>query len=184
MSIINNNKFLPLLVVWLFTFTYLLNFFNKMYQCSLVFIFMALITNMIAELYSKKSAMISLLLSSIVSFGLLWNFNYYIYSHIVSGVVFASLAAVLLSIYCSTSIFLNLKSKYSFNNRNFVSLATCAIVDGIVMLGFFINKFPLDRVISILSKEILFKVLYSSVIYVVILFGTYFIKRVYISNKI
>ncbi|XVN42796.1 MAG: VUT family protein [Candidatus Rickettsia vulgarisii] len=145
---------------------------------------MALITNVISELYSKKTAMISLLFSSIVSFGLLWNFDYYIHGNIVSGVVFTSLVAVLLSLYCSTSVFLHLKSKYSFNNRNFVSLATCAIVDAIVMSEFFINKFPLDKVISIFSKKVLFKVLYSSAIYGIIFFGTYFIKKAYISKKI
>lgn len=181
---IANNKFLPLLVVSLCTFTYLLNFFNKIYQCSLVFIFMALITNVISELYSKKTAIISLVFSSIASFALLWNFNYYIHGNIINGVVFASLISVLLSVYCSTSVFLHLKSKYSFNNRNFVSLATCAIVDGIVMLGFFINKFPLDRVISVFLKEVLFKILYSSAIYGIILFGTYFIKKTYLSKKI
>ena len=106
-----------------------------------------------------------------MSFRLLWNFDYYIHGHILSGVVFASLVAVLLSLYCSTSIFLHLKSTYSFNNRNFISLMTCAIIDAIVMSGFFINKFPLDKVISIFSKEVLFK-------------GTYFIKKTYISNKI
>ncbi len=184
MKIANINKFLPPLVALLCTFTYLLNFFNKIFQCSLVFIFMALITNVIAELYSRKISMGSLVFSAVVSFGLLWNFDYYIHGNIVSGIVFASLVAVLLSLYCSTNIFLHLKSTYSFNNRNFISLITCAVIDAIVMSGFFINKFPLDKVISIFSKEILFKVLYSLVIYGIISFGAHFIKKTSISNRV
>lgn len=184
MKIANNNKFLPLLVALLCTFTYLLNFFNKIFQCSLVFVFMALITNVISELYGKKTAMVSLLFSSVVSFGLLWDFDYYIHGNSISGMIFASLIAVLLSLYCSTNIFLHLKSTCSFNNRNFISLITCAIIDAIVMSGFFINKFPVDRVISIFSKEILFKVLYSLAIHGVIFFGMYFIRKACVSNKV
>jgi hypothetical protein len=125
-----NNKFDMPLVTLLCIFTYLLNFFSKIFQCSLVFVFLALTTNIISELYGKKRAMIAVVLCTIVGFGLLWNFDYYSNGRVIKGLVFASFVSVLLSTYCSTSVFLHLKSAsaYSFNTRNFISLIVFALI--------------------------------------------------------
>ncbi|OZG32101.1 hypothetical protein [Rickettsia endosymbiont of Culicoides newsteadi] len=180
-----NNKFYMPLVTLLCIFTYLLNFFNKIAQCSLVFVFLTLTVNIISELYGKKKAMIAVVLSTIVSFGLLWNLDYYINGYAIKGVVFAAFVSVLLSTYCSTSVFLHLKSAsaYSFNTRNFISLIVCAIVDGVVMLGFFINIFSTSRVLSIFYQEVLFKCLYSLAAYICIFAGLYLVHKVH-DNKI
>lgn len=75
-----------------------------------------------------------------VCFGLLWNLDYYINARVINGVIFASFVSVLLSTYCSTNLCLRLKSAYSFNTRNFISLIVCAIVDGVVMAGLVLRK--------------------------------------------
>ncbi|WP_250311163.1 VUT family protein [Rickettsia endosymbiont of Oedothorax gibbosus] len=180
-----NNKFYMPLVTLLCIFTYLLNFFNKISQCSLVFVFLTLTVNIISELYGKKKAMIAVVLSTIVIFGLLWNLDYYINGCVIKGVASATFVSVLLSTYCSTSVFLHLKSAltYSFNNRNFISLIVCAIIDGIVMLGFFINIFPATRVLSIFYQEVLFKCVYSLAAYICIFAGLYLAHKVH-NNKI
>ncbi|WP_375318686.1 VUT family protein [Candidatus Tisiphia endosymbiont of Oplodontha viridula] len=177
-----NNKFYIPLVTLLCIFTYLLNFFNKISQCSLVFVFLALTINIISELYGKKKAMIAVLLSTIIGFGLLWNLDYYINGRVIKGVVFASFVSVLLSTYCSTSVFLQLKPAYSFNSRNFISLIVCAIVDGVVMLGFFINIFSTKIVLSIFYQEVLFKCAYSLTAYICIFAGLSLLHKVY-DNK-
>ena len=117
-----NNMGLALLMVLLGTFTYLLNFFNKISECSLIFIFLALTANIITELYNKKSAIIGLGVSIIASFAVLWNFDYYIDARVIPMVVGGSFLSLLSSIYGSTSILLYLKPTYSFNARNFISL--------------------------------------------------------------
>lgn len=181
---IRNNKLLGLLMVLSCTFVYLLNFFNKISECSLVFILLAFTTNIIAELYGKKISLMGLLAGIVISSCLLWNFNYYIHSIVIQGLVLASFASLLVSIYFSTSVLLYLKLKFSFNARNFISLAIASIVDGIIMSGFFINKFSGHRVIAIFCEEILFKCLYSLLIYSIIFFAVYVIKKTYIKNKI
>jgi hypothetical protein len=174
-----SNKFYLPLVTLLGIFTYLLNYFNNTAQCSLIFVFIAVIVNIIAELYGKKKAIIGSILSVIVSAGLLWNFDYYINGKIINGLVPASLLALLVSTYCGTNLFLQIKSRCSFITRNFVSLILSAVIDGIIMVGFFINKFSTERVLVIFTEEILFKCLYSAVACASIFLGSYLIKRAY-----
>ncbi|ABV76354.1 hypothetical protein RPO_04225 [Rickettsia rickettsii str. Arizona] len=177
MSNINAKFYIPL-VSLLGVFIYLLNCFNKISQCSLVFVFLAITTNIISELYGRKRALIAVALCIIVSFGLLWNFNYYIHGRVIKGVVFASFVSVLLSTYCSTSIFSQLKPRCSLNTRNFASLIMCAVVDGIVMSGFFVNVFSTSKVLSIFYKEVLYKCAYSLTVYICI----FLVQKVYGNN--
>ncbi|WP_341763490.1 VUT family protein [Candidatus Tisiphia endosymbiont of Beris chalybata] len=178
-----NNKVLALLMSLLFTFTYLLNFFNKIAECSLVFVFLALTANIITELHTKKSAIISLIVSIVVSFGLLWNFDYYIHGRIIPMMTGASFLSLLVSIYCSTSVLQYLKPTYSFNLRNFIGLVVGAIIDGSIMIGFLINQFSSSRVIAIFWAEVSFKCLYSLVIYGLLFFGSYVINSEKRSNN-
>ncbi|BDU60794.1 hypothetical protein FLA4_12040 [Candidatus Rickettsia kotlanii] len=177
MSNIKTKFYIPL-VSLLGIFIYLLNYFNKISQCSLIFVCLALTTNIISELYSRKKALSAVALCIIVSFGLLWNFNYYIHGRVIKGVVFASFVSVLLSTYCSTSVFSQLKPRCSLNTRNFASLIICAVVDGIVMSGFFINVFSTSRVFSIFYKEVSYKCAYSLTVYICI----FLVQKLYGNN--
>lgn len=178
MSDVNNKFYLPL-VTLLGIFTYLLNFFNKIAQCSLIFVFITIIVNIIAELYGKKKAIMGLILSVVVSASLLWNFDYYINGKIINGLVPTSLAALLISNYYGANLFLLAKSKYSFILRSFVSLILSAVIDGALMAGFFINKFSTGRILSVFTQELMFKCLYSTTASVSIFLGSYLIKRAY-----
>ncbi len=126
MSNINTKFYIPLVsLLGIFICLLNLNYFNKISQCSLIFVFLAVTTNIISELYGRKKALTAVALCIIVSFGLLWNFNYYIHGRVIKGVVFASFVSVLLSTYCSTSVFSQLKPRCSLNTRNFASLIKC-----------------------------------------------------------
>lgn len=182
MKIIYDRR-LALLFTLLCTGTYLLNFFNKIVDCSLVFIGLAFTSNIIAALYGKRNATISLLLSVIISFGLLRNVEYYIHGQAIPGVIVASLISVLFSVYLSTRLFLRLQSTYSLNESNAISLMLSAILDGIVMSVFFIRQFSLEQTRSIFAKEVLFKCLYSLVIYAVMHYTLPFIKKIQLKNK-
>ncbi len=178
-----NTKFYILLVILLGIFTYSLNLFNKISQCSLVFVFLAITANIISELYGRKKPWIAITLSIIVSFCLLRDFNYYIHGRVINGIILVSFVSILLSIYCSTSIFVQLKSTCSLNTRNFAGLMMGVVVDGIVMSGFFVNIFSTSRVLSMFLKEVLFKCAYSLTVYICIFLGSFLVQKVYCNNR-
>ncbi|WP_341748122.1 VUT family protein [Candidatus Tisiphia endosymbiont of Dascillus cervinus] len=178
-----NTKFYILLVILLGIFTYSLNLFNKISQCSLVFVFLAVTANIISELYGRKKAWIAVTLCIIVSFCLLWDFNYYIHGRVINGIILVSFVSILLSTYCSTSVFVQLKSTCSLNTRNFAGLMMGAVVDGIVMSGFFVNIFSTSRVLSMFLKEVLFKCAYSLTVYICIFLGSFLVQKVYCNNR-
>ncbi|MEI8294963.1 MAG: VUT family protein [Alphaproteobacteria bacterium] len=170
MKSIDNRSYIPL-VMALGAFTYSLNYFNKIFACALVFVFLALIINLISELYGKARAMKSMALCAIASFCLLWNFDYYIYGRAVDGVVLASLLSVVASTYCGANVFAKLRRSYSFNTSNLISLIICASVDGLVMSAFFITKYSMGTVLFILAQEVSFKCLYSLSIFALLFVG-------------
>jgi len=176
MHLLKEKLYAPLIIM-LLLFTYLLNFFNKISQCSLLFIFLALTTNLISEVYGRKKAMLGVILAIVVSFGLTWNVNYYIYGKVINGLIAASLLSVLVSAYCGVHVLSKLKQSYSFHVRNLISLVTYSVVDGVVMAVFFLKYFPAHRVLNILFWEIAFKSLYSVVAFLFILIGAHFVKK-------
>lgn len=178
-----NTMFYIILVIVLGIFTYSLNLFNKLSQCSLVFMFLAVTANIISELYGRKKAWIAVTLCIIVSFCLLWEFNYYIHGRVINGIILVSFVSILLSTYCSTSVFVQLKSTCSLNTRNFAGLMMGAVVDGIVMSGFFVNIFSISRVLSMFLKEVLFKCAYSLTVYICIFLGSFLVQKVYCNNR-
>ena len=178
-----NTKFYILLVILLGIFTYSLNLFNKISQCSLVFVFLAITANIISELYGRKKALIAVTLSIIVNFCLLWDFNYYVHGCVINGIILVSFVSILLSTYCSTSIFVQLKSTCSLNTRNFAGLMTGAVVDGIVISGLLVNILSTSRVLSIFLKEVLFKCAYSLTVYICIFLGSFLLQKVYCNNS-
>ncbi len=58
----------------------------------------------------------------------------------------------------------------------------CAVVDGIVMSGFFINVFSTSRVFSIFYKEVLYKCAYSLTVYICIFLGSFLVQKLYGNN--
>lgn len=165
-GILNNlsgrsNKFYLSLTAISLIFTLLLNFYAKISECSLIFIFLALTLNVISSLHGTKKAMKSIILSVSISFALLWNLKYYIQGELISCLVFASLVSVLASSYIALNLFSRLKLKYNFYVSNFISLLAYTIIDGAVMSLFFINIFSVKRVFSIFADEVTYKCVYG-----------------------
>lgn len=162
-----NNKLVGLLILILFTSIYTLNFCTKIASCALVFTIIAFAANILSEFYSRKIALISTILSVLMSFVLLWNFEYKIQGIVTNNIVLMSLASVFISIYIGTGI-LKTNTNLNFHKRNVISFITYAFVDGIVMSGFYMNKFSGNKILTIFSKEIFFKMAYFSLAYIAI----------------
>ncbi len=164
-GILNNlgssNKFYLSLTGILLALTLLLNFYTTIAGCSLVFTFLALTLNAISALQGTKKAMRSIILSVSISLALLWNLKYYINGELINGLVLASLLSVLVSSYLGLSLFSRLKIRYNFYVSNFISLVVYALVDGAVMSLFFINIFPVNKVLSIFAYEVAYKCVYG-----------------------
>ncbi len=148
--------------------TYTLNLFNKISECSIIFTILAFTINITTEIFGKEKAIQSIILSVITSFVLMLNYNYYIGGRLIHGLIPASLIATLTSAYVGIHFLLALKKISGiYNNfyaRVFVSLIAYAVTDGLVMAMFFINQFPLHKVMLIFYKEVLFKIEYSLIL--------------------
>lgn len=175
------NSMYFLLLSFLCSFTYLINFYNKIYQCSAVFVLMIFVLNIINHLYGIKKALMSIGISIIISFALLWNADYHIYGKIIDGLIAASLGSVFISTFVGIILFSGLKNIMSFPMQNFTTISLCAVIDGILMISFFINKFSLERVFTVFVKEVGYKCVYGVVITVLLMIGVY--VRAKLSNS-
>lgn len=151
-QIYRNNLYF-LLTAIMFVFTALLNVSNKLVFCSFIFVLIAFITNFMSELYGKKKTMYAIILCVLVN-AAINNIN-------ISITLFGSLLSVVLSTYCSISLFLKFESSYSFHIRNFMGLILCSFIDCAIMASFLISKFSASQVLSMFTKDIAFKFTYS-----------------------
>lgn len=165
-----NNKQYFLSIGLLCTLTYLLNHCTAIYQCALVFTVIAITANALTYFYGKSKTLRGIAFAIIVSFILLWKLPYYIDGKIVNGLVFASLSSIMISIYCSTSVFQKLTSKFSLVLSNALSLVAAAVIDGVVIGLFFAlnNNFSHERVLDIFSRELSYKMIYGFVASIIV----------------
>lgn len=159
-----NNKLCVFLMI-LFASTYTLNMCNKISSCALVFTIFVFTVNIISEFYSRKLAMLGTFVSSIVSFCLLWGFDYTIKGVVTNGIILISLVSLFISSYIGTSI-LKTNTNLNFHKRNLISFISYAFIDGVVMSLFFINKFPNHKILTNFTKELFFKLVYFSIAYI------------------
>src|SRR5689334_8719887 len=97
-----NNKLYFLLSLILGCLIYLLNCFSGISWCSLVFTLLIFSGNIIAQLYGKKQALISLALSIAAVLTLQWDLSYYSFTgQLMQNIIIASLVSVLVSSYWS-----------------------------------------------------------------------------------
>lgn len=157
-----NNK-LYICSTFLCTLTYLLNHCTAIYQCALVLTVITITANALTYSYGKSKALKGVAFVITISFVFAWKLPYYVDGRIVNGLVFASLASVMISMYWSTSVFQRLTSKFSFVTSNALSLIVAAVIDGVVMGLFFAlnNNFSYVRVLDIFSRELSYKMLYG-----------------------
>lgn len=171
------NKTYFLLSTVLFSFALLLNFTNKLVVCSFIYVVIALIANVISEVYGQKKTMYSILISSIISTLMLWHTDYYIHNIKFDIMLIGSFSSVVVSTYLGTSLFLKLKPTYNFQVRNLISLAACSIIDCSIMALVLSSKFSINKVAFIFSKDIVFKLSYSLVIGLCLALGFYLVRQ-------
>lgn len=176
-NLVKSNKFYLSLTAMSLAFTLLLNFYNQISDCSLMFTFLALTLNTISAWHGTKKAINSIILSVIISFALMWNLKYYINGELINGLVLASLLSVLVSSYVGLNLVSRLRIKYNSYVSNFISLLAYALVDGVVMSLFFINIFSLNRVVSIFTYEVAYKCIYAFIACICLFVASYLQKQ-------
>ena len=142
-------------------FCLLLNYCNKISDCSLIFTCLAFLLNNISERYGKNKAIVSVIIAAVISFTFTYGMEYRIHGELINGLVIGSLLSLLVSSYAGLSILSKLKDKYDYYVRNFISLVVYALIDGLVMALFFFNIYSTDRVFTIFYKEVGYKCMYS-----------------------
>ena len=175
----NNNKLYFCSIALLCALTYFLNVATGIYQCALVFTVLALVVNGLTSKFSKTKALVGLATAVTVSFLLMGKLPYYIDGKIINGLVTASLASVMISLYWSATIFQKLGSKFSFAISNVLSIIAAAVVDGVIMGAFFIinNNLSYARVADIFIREVSYKTLYSLVASAIIVAAMRMLKQ-------
>lgn len=174
----------PCQVSLLFVCTLCMNLTNKIVYCALIFTCLITILNSMAKCHGSKKSMVSIVLSSIMACGLLYNKPYMIGGKPINGLIIASLSSILIASYMGHKLFLKLTAKYSFSLSNLISLWMAGLVDHLIMGIYFINIFPMHKVWLIFCKETGYTMLFGSVVYLCLVGATY-AKRFYtrMSNR-
>jgi hypothetical protein len=136
---------------------YLLNSFNTIQWCALVFALFTLHILYLAEKQSLKTALSVHALSVLINLMVNMHQIYYIYGKPISGLFVASY----LGVFASVAVGL-----YCFNKSRRYLLAgiITSVVDGLAMMLFFVNVYAVDRVLQIFAKEVSFKAFYVALI--------------------
>ena len=170
MNKIVDNKLYIRTTLLLCVLTYLLNFCTAIYQCGLIFTFIAITTNATTFIYDKSKSLKALAVAILISFALLQQLPYYIDGKIVNGLVFVSFSSLMISMYCTALVFEKLSITLNFIMSNALSISLAAIIDGFIMALFFLTKkeFSYTRVLDIFNKEVSYKIMYLLVASVII----------------
>ncbi|MBX9890512.1 MAG: hypothetical protein K2X94_04545 [Amoebophilaceae bacterium] len=151
-------KLYAFLAVIVFTLTGLLNLSNKLIVCSLIYVSMASIANIMAHWYKKK-ATLALIIGCLVVYTLLcWGMRYTIHKIPIHLMVPGSLAAVLLSVSVGITLFSKLKARYNFHMSNFISLLVASTIDSGIVVGIVLyGRFSTSKLMAIFFRDLIFK---------------------------
>ncbi|MCT4697457.1 hypothetical protein NLX65_03830 [Candidatus Cardinium sp. TP] len=159
-----------------------INFTNRIVYCALLFTFLTLILNGIAKYHGSKKATLSIVLCTATTLGLLYNKQYYMAGKPISGLIVASLCAILIASYIGLRLFIKLELRYGFALSNSISLAISALVDHLLMGLFFIRIWRMHKVWSVVYKETAYTYLFAVCIYLVSV-AILYAKPVYSKTK-
>ena len=143
---------------------FIINQHAAIYQCASIFTGTLVVANTYL-LQNKSSDAYKVLLAGIsMSIPL-----YFIMGVSNTAIIKISIASIVsLAITGSLSIYLTnfLKNTYQFSLALFASLAISAVADGFIMSSYYLafDVFTMSKTISILYKELAFKMLYASII--------------------
>ena len=153
------------LAVIFFTLTGLLNVSNKLIVCSLIYVSMASIANIMTHWYKKK-ATLSLIIGCLMVYTLLcWGMRYTIHNVRIHLMVPGSLAAVLLSVCVGITLCSKLKVRYNFHISNFISLLVASVIDSSIVVGIVLSgKFSTSKLMAIFCRDLMFKSGYATLI--------------------
>lgn len=159
MTNINQYNIVTILIISILS--YILNQPTAIYQCAAIFT--AIIVTANAYLFQNKTGNTYIVLLTGIAL------NIPVYVLIGESNVKIFIASILsLAIAGSLSIYLTifLKNAYQFSLALFASLLLSAIVDGFIMSSYYFmfNIFTTSKTITILYKEVSFKILYAAIV--------------------
>ena len=140
------------------TLVYLLNSFNTIQWCALVFSVFTLHILYVAERKSFKTALLVHALS--VGLNLMINMHkiYFIHGKPISGLFVASYLSVFVAIAVGLFFFTKYRSRY------LLAAIITSIVDGLAMMLFFTHVYAPERILQIFIEEVSFKAFYVALI--------------------
>jgi hypothetical protein len=143
---------------------FIINQHTAIYQCAAIFTGILVVANTYL-LQNRVGDAYKMLLTGI-SFSIPLYFIMGVSDTTIIKITIASIAS--LAITGSLSIYLTnfFKNTYQFSLALFASLAISALADGFIMSSYYVafNIFTMSKTISILYKELAFKMLYASII--------------------
>jgi hypothetical protein len=97
------------------------------------------------------------------------NLPYHIDGKIINGLICVSFSSLMISMYCSVSIFQKLIGRFNFIVSNALSLISAAIIDGVIMGIFFTfnTHFSYLRILDIFGRELSYKMMYAFTAFVI-----------------
>jgi hypothetical protein len=140
------------------TLVHLLNSFNTIQWCALVFSIFTLHMLYVAEKKSLKTALGVHALSLFINLMINMHKLYFIHGKPISGLFVASYLSVFVSISVGLFFFTKYRPHY------LLSAIITSIVDGLAMMLFFVHVYAPTQVLQIFIKEVSFKAGYSALI--------------------
>ncbi len=175
---INNNLyFVPVIII--FILTNMINVSNKIAVSSIIYVLLAFTANLMSELSGKRKTMQILIICILLNAPLIFNINFYINGNRIDGILLGSFISLIVSIYCSVSLYLKLKSIYNFHVYNLISLFICSIVDTAIMSVFFLlSPLSTNKITSMFIYDLIFKFSYSIAVTVCFMCSIYLLDKV------
>jgi hypothetical protein len=160
------NKFINLTLLGaLSSLCYVLNLCTKIWQCSLVFVSIALLAQGISYFFNVKKAIFQISAAIAGNIILHISSSYVLYKN-MDALTITSLLSALISIYAMLAIFYRFNSK-SINFAHVIyslpSLFAASAIDSLFISAFFFveKTIPVNKISFIFFKDIAFKGLYS-----------------------
>jgi hypothetical protein len=167
----NINKQHLLFTSLLCIFIVLLNQCKLMYHCAAVFASIITLCNIHNYFFISrmKDLLIIITPAIIISIILAYISPYYLYRQLIPNLVAISLASLWISIFFSVNILSFLVNKFNFIVSSLIALVISSTIDVIIVSIVVCNTIPYFNLIDILSKEIIYKLVYGIIIHAIML---------------
>lgn len=147
---------------------YALNTIKQISLCAYMFTVITLVSNIIFNSYGIRKFLISIIIACLGASIIFWDIKYCLHGKLINGLIGTSLVSVFISSVIGAVVLKFLPKNLTFKVRNLIAMISSATTDGIIMGIFFLTKYSVTRVFAIFHKELMYKILYASFIFIII----------------